>query len=163
VKRWLIAPLAGLVCMATALATADPAGATVAGINIVWDINLTTVFVVVGGAFTWWLTVQRQGDKVKAHDAALKVLTEEIATKVEAETVKKVQESVEGWKLKALALESAFTAFKEEVYKHYLSMEAFREIKNELRADAAGTEKRIMESIRDLSDRVDEFASARGR
>jgi hypothetical protein len=117
--------------------------------------------VLVGGIFAWWLTLQRQGDKVRAHDAALSVISAELATKVEAETVKKVQDSIEGWKLKALAIGGTLSTFKEEVYKSYLSTEAFREIKNELRADAAGTEKRIMESIRDLSDRVDEFASSR--
>jgi hypothetical protein len=132
------------------------------GVSFSWEINLTTIGVFVTGALTWWLTVARQGDKVKAHAATIAYLQLELAKKVEAGTLKKLEDSVEGWKLKAIGLEAALTAFKEQVYREYLSTEAFREIKNELRDDAAGTEKRIMTSIKDLSERIDKFAQGKG-
>lgn len=125
-----------------------------AGVRFTWEVNFTTVVLAVGAVIGWWLTLKRQGDKVAEHAQTIETLKLELARKVESNAIRQIHDSVESLVLRAVKLEHDHTAFKEEVYKDYLSGDAIREIKNEIRDDISGTEKRMMAAFKDLSERV---------
>lgn len=133
----------------------------VAGIRFTWEINLTTLTVVVAAVIGWYVTVVRQGDKVKAHAATISALKVDLATKVETDEINKISGEVQSLGFKFLAVEAQVQNLKDEVYKDYLSVRTFDKIKDELRDDAHQTKQDLMDAINSLSSRIDNLASLR--
>lgn len=123
---------------------AVPAATSVGGVTFAYEINLTTVLIVVAGVVSWYLTLQRQGDKVRAQTA----INDEVSRKIEA------------LELKMVGCDAENRTLRDELYRDYLSTATWREIKNELRADAQSDKTELSNQIRDLSQRVDSFADA---
>ncbi len=156
-RFWTLA----LSAIAVAICTIPAFSQEGTSFRFTWEINLTTLCVVVGAATTWYLTITRQGDKVAKHAETIATLKTELATKVEADALKKLSESVDSLRFKTSAMEVQHNALKDEVYKEYLSVRAFDKIKNELRDDAHQTKQELMDAINGLSGRIDNLASVR--
>jgi hypothetical protein len=150
-----VAAAAGIAVVIAAVLASPASSQEVAGMRFTWEVNLTTVALAAAAVIGWWLTLKRQGDKVADHAKTIAELELNLAKKVEADALQNTQEEIERLQLKTLKLEHEHTALKDEIYKEYLNGAAVREIKNEIRQDIAGTETRVMQAIRDLSDRVD--------
>lgn len=142
----------------------SPAGSQeVAGVRFTWEINFTTLIVMVGAAFGWWFTVVRQGDKVKTHAATIAQLKIELAKKIETEALEKLQSELESLNIVAAKIQHEHTSLKDEVYREYMNANAIRDIRREIREDVAGTEGRLMEAINALSGRLDNFSHEKHR
>lgn len=158
VRAVVVGAVAAVAIVVAALLGVSPAESQeVAGVRFTWEINFTTLIVVIGAAFGWWFTVVRQGDKVAAHAKTIANLETELASKVEAEALGKVQQDIEALGLRVVTLQHEHQTLKDEVYREYLNADAVREIKKEIRDDVAGTEKRLMTAIGELSKRIDRF------
>lgn len=154
VKRLVVAA-AGIAVVVAAFLASPALSQEVAGVRFVWEVNLTTVALAAAAVIGWWLTLKRQGDKVTLHAQTIARLELELAEKVEAGALKSAHESIESLSLKLMKIELEHSALKDEVYKEYFNGDAIREIKKEIKDDIAGTETRVMQAIRDLSERVD--------
>lgn len=160
---WTVGAIALVAVLAIAIGASPADSQEIAGVRFTWEINFTTVIVVIGAAFGWWFTVVRQGDKVTAHAATIAELKLELAKKVEEVALQKVQSDIEIMNINMAKLDHQHQALKDEVYKDYLNAKAVREIKQEIREDVEGAEERMMAAIQDLSKRFDNFAQQKPR
>ena len=158
----VVAAGAAVVAVAGAIAN-SAASQEVAGVRFVWDVNITTVALAAAAVIGWWITLKRQGDKVAEHARTIADLETALAQKVETNALKTLQDNIEKLILRAVKVEHEYTVLKEEIYKEYMNRDSVIEIKNEIRDDVHGTEKRVMIAIKDLSDRFDRFAQGKGR
>lgn len=99
--------------------------------GITWDINLTTICVLISSCVVFYLTVMRTGDKVKANAA----------------TIVDVQEAVEEWKLSHLALRSEHEVLKQELYQHYPTRTEFNNATDKVRAEFNTATDKLFEKI----------------
>lgn len=155
------APVAAVLAVGL-LAAGVPALGGPGSPAVSYEINLTTVAVIIVGGITWWITVTRLVDRVKETARKQIDMEEALKKRVSNEVHEQLHGVVNQLGLKLAALEVQHDSLKDEVYKEYLSTEAWRAINREMREDAHATKAEIMAAIGDLSKRMDTFIAKPG-
>lgn len=146
VRRKMRPAIPAIIAVAIIVSAAAPqAVAGTAGFNISWEINLTTIAVFASGALAFYLTIIRLVDKVRTHQQMMS----DFKTKLDQHGVQ------------IGACQVQIQILREEVLRDYLSVDAWRAIKDEMREDAQASERRVMEAISQLGERIDHFATGK--